>query len=72
MPHPPGVTQSDLERGGIIDTFVPCPDCSSRVGSDDPEEHKDWCDLRDVGFERVAELAEEERHPSYDDIKDEV
>lgn len=58
MPLPVGLPRRDLERAGIIDPEVICPDCDASVKT---ESHEDWCELKDADIQEVAEIAAEEQ-----------
>jgi transcription initiation factor IIE alpha subunit len=67
-PYPPGISTRDLERAGIIDHEVHCPDCGAVVNRS--ENHEEWCDLKDADVDEVAELAAEERQAiEYDPLE---
>lgn len=66
--YPPGTTTRDLERAGIIDHEVHCPDCANVVSHG--EEHEDWCELKDADIDEVAEIAAEDKMvQEYDPIE---
>jgi len=71
MPYPPGMSRHDLRRAGIIETSIPCPECSEEIKNGEIDEHEDWCTLKDRDYPELAEMAEEAKRPSYDEWREE-
>ena len=63
MPYPPALSRRDKVRGGIIQDPIPCVECDVDVTSED---HAEWCELKEMETEELAELAAEEaQHIKY-------
>lgn len=67
--YPPGTTQADLERAGIIDPEVDCPECDATVNRG--EEHEEWCEC-EMNIQEMRNYWAEQRHPHYEDYEDEL
>jgi len=69
MPYPPGLSRRDKVRAGIIHEEVHCVECDAEVTSED---HAEWCELKDMDTEELAELeAEEAQHIEYSPVEHE-
>lgn len=56
--YPPGTTRRDLKRAGIIDDPVNCIECDAEITSED---HAEWCELKDLDLDELAEMEAESR-----------
>jgi len=64
--YPPGMSYSDLERAGIIQQEICCPECDEIIHG--VESHADECP-EPLGQEELAERLHERQAPEYDPVE---
>lgn len=53
MPYPPGMSERDLKRAGIVETGEECPECGEIINEGD--EHKEDCYRRGDDANTIVE-----------------